>query len=129
MATSQQQNQLAFVTTQQQLADTFNALAAATEERKYDALFTAVPKFNGTNKEDCAVWLTKITSLVDTTGWDLRMEVLNQADGNVMTMLAGINEGVDDEAFKEEIMKCFSNAPTIFQAIKVMREMQQRPGE
>ena len=46
-----------------------------------------------------------------------------------MTMLAGINEEVDDEALKEEIMRCFSNAPIISQAIQVMREMQQRPGE
>ena len=57
------------------------------------------------------------------------MELLNRADGYVMTMLAGINEEVDDEALKEEIMRWFSNAPTIFQAIQVMREMQQRPGE
>ena len=40
-----------------------------------------------------------------------------------MTMLVGINEEVDDEALKEEIMRCFSNASTIFQAIQVMREM------
>ena len=46
-----------------------------------------------------------------------------------MTMLAGINEEVDDEALKEKIMRCFLNAPTIFQAIQVMREMQQRQGE
>ena len=45
MAASQQQNQLALVTAQQQQADAFNALATATEQRKYDALFTAVPKF------------------------------------------------------------------------------------
>ena len=31
-----------------------------------------------------------------------------------MTMLAGINEEVDNEALKEEIMRCFSNVPTIF---------------
>ena len=68
MATSQQQNQLALVTAQQQQADTFNALATATEQRKYDTLFTAVPKFDGTNKEDCAVWLSRIASLVATTG-------------------------------------------------------------
>ena len=68
MAASQQQNQLALVTTQQQQADAFNALATTTEQRKYDALFTAVPKFDGTNKEDCAVWLSRITSLVATTG-------------------------------------------------------------
>ena len=68
MATSQQQNQLALVTTQQQQAEAFNALATATEQRKYDASFAAVPRFNGTNKEDCAVWLSRIASLVATTG-------------------------------------------------------------
>ena len=68
MAASQQQNQLELMTAQQQQADAFNALAATTEQRKYDALFAAVPKFNGTNKEDCAVWLSRITSLVATTG-------------------------------------------------------------
>ena len=65
------------MTTQQQQAEAFNALAAATEQRKYDALFTAVPKFNGTNKEDCAVWLSRIASLVATTGRDLCMELIN----------------------------------------------------
>ena len=77
MTASQQQNQLALVTTQQQQADAFNALAAVTKQRKYDALFAAVPKFDGTNKEDCAVWLSRITSLVATTGQDLHMELLN----------------------------------------------------
>ena len=68
MATSQQQNQLALVTTQQQQAEAFNALATTTEQRKYDALFAAVPRFDGTNKEDCAVWVSRIASLVATTG-------------------------------------------------------------
>ena len=68
MATSQQQNQLALVTTQQQQAEAFNALATTTEQRKYDTLFAAVPRFDGTNKEVCAVWLSRITSLVATTG-------------------------------------------------------------
>ena len=77
MAASQQQNQLALVTGQQQQADAFSALATTTEQRKYDALFTAIPKFHGNNKEDCAVWLSRITSLVATTGQDLHMELLN----------------------------------------------------
>ena len=49
--------------------------------------------------------------------------------GNVMTMLAGMSEEVDDEDIKEELMRCFSNAPTTIQAIQVLRAMQQRPGE
>ena len=51
---------------QRQQADAFNALATATEQRKYDALFAAVPKYDGTNKEDCAIWISRISSLAST---------------------------------------------------------------
>ena len=51
MAASQQQNQLALVTAQQQQADAFNTLATATEQRKYDALFAAVPKLMAPTKK------------------------------------------------------------------------------
>ena len=45
------------VNVQQQQANAFKALAAATEQQKYDAMFAAVPRYNGKNKEECAVWL------------------------------------------------------------------------
>ena len=54
---TQQQNHQTMVTAQQQQANTFEALAAATQQQKYDAMFTAVPRYDGTNKEKCAVWL------------------------------------------------------------------------
>ena len=46
-----------------------------------------------------------------------------------MTMLVGMSEEVADEDIKEELMRCFSNAPTTIQAIQVLRSMQQKPGE
>ena len=46
-----------------------------------------------------------------------------------MTMLAGMSEEIDDEDIKEELMRCFSNAPTTIQVIQVLRAMQQRTGE
>ena len=65
------------VNVQKQQTDAFNALAAATEQRKYDNLFTAIPKFDGTNKEDCAIWLSQVDQLVTSTGRNLQMELLN----------------------------------------------------
>ena len=63
----QQWIHLAMVTMHRQQADAFNALAAATEQRKYDALFAAIPKYDGINKEDCAVWISRISSLAAST--------------------------------------------------------------
>ena len=51
IANSQQQNQQAMVKAQKQQADAFNALATATQQQKSDALFAAIPKFDGRNKE------------------------------------------------------------------------------
>ena len=59
MANHQCQNHQAMIDIQkQQTYQAFNALAAATEQRKYDNLFAVIPKFDGTNKEDCAIWLS-----------------------------------------------------------------------
>ena len=35
------------------------------------------------------------------------MELLNWADGHVATMLAGMDDEVNDEDLKEEVMHCF----------------------
>ena len=59
MADHQCQNHQAMVNIQKQQTDAFNALAAATEQRKYGILFATIPKFDGTNKEDCAIWLSQ----------------------------------------------------------------------
>ena len=60
---TQQQNQQTMVTVQQQQANAFEALAATTQQQKYDAMFAAIPRYDGTNKEECAVWLNQISSL------------------------------------------------------------------
>ena len=54
---TQQQNHQTMVTVQQQQADGFEALAATTQEEKYDVMFTVVPRYDGKNKEECTVWL------------------------------------------------------------------------
>ena len=71
MADHQCQNHQAMVNIQKQQTDAFNTLAAATEQRKYDNLFATIPKFDGTNKEDCAIWLSQVDQLVTSTGRNL----------------------------------------------------------
>ena len=47
IANSQQQNHQVMVTVQEQQAEAFGVIAAATEQKKYDALFAAIPKVDG----------------------------------------------------------------------------------
>ena len=78
------------VTVQQQQANAFEALAATTQQQKYDTMFAAVPRYDGKNKEECAVWLNWISSLKTSAGCSLRLELLNRSQGDVTTVIAGM---------------------------------------
>ena len=84
---TQQQNHQTMVSVQQQQAEAFGALAAATQQEKYDTMFTAVPRYDGKNKEECAVWINWISSLVTSAGRNLRLELLNRSEGDVTMII------------------------------------------
>ena len=74
-------NHQTMINVQQQPATAFEALAATTQQQKYDVMFAAVPRYDGKNKEECVVWLNQISSLVLLTGCSLRLELLNRSEG------------------------------------------------
>ena len=80
-------------------------------------MFAAVSRYDGKNKEECAVWLNQISSLTLLAGCSLSQELLNRSEGDVTTIITGMDDTVSDDDLKEEIMRCFSNAPSIIQAI------------
>ena len=77
IANHQQQNHQAMVDVQRQKTDAFNALAAATKQRKYDNLFVAIPRYDSNNKEEYAIWISRVDQLATSTGRNLQMELLN----------------------------------------------------
>ena len=125
IASAQQQNHQTMVNVQQQQATAFEALAATTQQQKYDVMFAAVPRYDGKNKEECAAWLNWILSLALLAGHSLRLELLSRSEGDVTTIIAGMDDTISDDNLKEEIMRCFSNAPTVIQAIGVLRGIRQ----
>ena len=59
----------------------------------------------------------------------MRLELLNRSEGDVTSIIAGMDDTVGDDDLKEEIMRCFSNAPTMIQAIRVLRGIRQCQNE
>ena len=84
----QQKNQQVMINAQKQQADAFNTLLDATQHQKFDALFAVIPKFDGMNNKGCAIWMGRIHSLCVPTGRNIRMELLNWTEGDVMIMIA-----------------------------------------
>ena len=125
IASTQQQNHQTMVNVQQQQATAFEVLAATTQQQKYDMMFAAVPRYDGKNKDECVVWLNWISSLALLAGCSLRLELLNRSEGDATTIIARMDDTVSDDDLKEEIMRCFSNDPTMIQAIGVLRGISQ----
>ena len=59
----------------------------------------------------------------------MRLELLNRSEGDVTTIIAGMDDTMGDDDIKEEIMRCFCNAPTMEQAISILRGIRQRHNE
>ena len=47
------------------------------------------------------------------------------SEGDVTTIIAGMDDTMGGDDLKEEIMRCFSNAPTMIQANRVLRGIRQ----
>ena len=105
------------VNVQQQQAKAFGALAAATQQEKYGAMFAALPKYDGKNKEECAVWINWISSLAASAGRNLRLELLNRSEGDVM-IIAGMDNNIEDEDLKEEMMRCFPTLQLLYKLLE-----------
>ena len=99
------------VNVKEQQAKAFGALAAAAQQQKYDAMFAAVPKYDGKNKEECAVWINRISSIAASTGRNLRLELLNRSEGDVMTIIAGMDDNVDDRRSQRRNHEMFLQCP------------------
>ena len=70
-----------------------------------------------------SAWAGSTPGVCVLTERNLRMELLNRTEGDVMTMLPGMNEELDDEDVKEELMRCFLDAPITIQMIEKFRGM------
>ena len=71
------------------------------------------------------MWLNQISSLATLARCSLRLELLNRSEGDVTTVIAGMDDTVCDDNLKEKIMRCFSNAATMIKAIGVLRGIRQ----
>ena len=59
----------------------------------------------------------------------MRLELLNRSEGDATTIIAGMDDTMGDDDLKEEIVRCFSNVPTMVQTIGVLRGIRQRHNE
>ena len=105
------------------------ALTEATQQRGFDPLFNKIAKYDGKDPEKCHHWLNQVRVSCMESGRNFHQSVMFCTKDTVLAVLLGFNPGLTDEQVKEEIMRCFSPAPTRKQAIEKLRAMHQEPDE
>ena len=79
--------------------------------------------------EKCHYWLNQVRVACMESGRNLCQSLIFCAKDAVLAVLSGLNPGLTDEQVKEELIRCFSPAPTRKQAIEKLRAMYQEPHE
>ena len=105
------------------------ALTEATQQRGFDQLFNKIAKYDGKDPEKCHYWLNQVWVACMESGRNFHQSLMFCAEDTVLAVLSGLNPGLTDEQVKEEIMRCFSPAPTRGQAIEKLRAMHQESDE
>ena len=105
------------------------ALTKATKQRGFDPLFNKIAKYDEKDPEKCHYWLNQVWVACMESGRNFHQSLIFCTEDAVLAVLSGLNKGLTDEQVKEEIMRCFSPAPTRRQAIEKLRAMHQEPDE
>ena len=105
------------------------ALTKATQQRGFDPLFNKIAKYDEKDPEKCHYWLNQVWVACMESDRNFHQSLIFCAEDAVLAVLSGLNQGLTDEQVKEEIMRCFSPAPTRREAIEKLRAMHQEPNE
>ena len=101
------------------------ALTEVAQQRGFDPLFNKIAKYNGKDPEKCHYWLNQISMACMESGRNFRQSLMFCAEDAVLTVLSGLNPALTGDQIREEIMMCFSLAPTRRQALEKLRAMHQ----
>ena len=99
------------------------ALTEVAQQRGFDLLFNKIAKYNGKDPEKCHYWLNQVSMACIEPGRNFRQSLMFCAEDAVLTVLSGLNPALTDDQIREEIMMCFSLAPTSRQALEKLRAM------
>ena len=89
------------------------------ERRDLDPAVMAIPTFTGQELEKCLDWINRIRNICNQAGRSLRQELV------VQNFIGNMGEDWMDKEVIEEILKYFSDIPTLAHAITKLRVLIQ----
>ena len=97
--------------------------------RDLDPAVMPIPTFTGQEPEKCLDWINRIRNICSQAGHPLWQELMNKSKPVVQNFIRNMREDWTDEEVIEEILKYFSDIPTLAHAITKLRALVQGEDE
>ena len=108
-----------------QNADLFTEMIRGQNRRALDPTMMAIPMFKGKEPEKCLDWVNRIRNICDQSECPMRQELMNKSEPVVQNFIKTMNDMSMDKEVVEEILKYFSDIPTLSHAIMKLRTLIQ----
>ena len=108
-----------------QNADLFTEMAKGQKRRDLDPVVMAMPTFTGQEPEKCLNWMYRIRNICNQAGHSLHQELMNKSKPVVQNFIGNMGDNWTDKEVIEEILRYFSDIPTLAHAVMKLRALIQ----
>ena len=108
-----------------QNADLFTEMAKGQKRRDLDPVVMAMLTFTGQEPEKCLDWMYRIRNICNQEGYSLHQELMNKSKPVVQNFIGNMGDNWTDEEVIEEILRYYSDIPTLAHAVMKLRPLIQ----
>ena len=108
-----------------QNADLFSEMIKGQTRRDLDPAMMAIQTFTGKEPEKCLDWINSLKNVCSQAGHLLKQELMNKSEPVVQNFIKTMGDMWTDKDIIDEILKYFSDIPTLAHAITNLRTLIQ----
>ena len=98
-------------------------------QRNFDHIFTSIPIYDGSNREEFFPWLERLEAACFYSGRNIKTEALGRSAGPIQNVIMALPDAHSWKAIREELKRCFSDQTSLGHAAAQLENMTQKPNE
>ena len=88
-------------------------LANSNYQRNFDHIFTSIPIYDGSNREEFFPWLECLEAACFYSGRNIKTEALGRSAGPIQNVIMALPDADSWKAIREELKRCFSDQTSL----------------
>ena len=98
-------------------------------QRNFYHIFTSIPVYDGSNREEFFPWLERLEAACFYSGRNIKTEALGRSAGPVQNVIMALPDAHSWKAIREELKRCFSDQTSLGHAAAQLENRLQKPNE